>query len=146
MDGPDGPIRMSVNTTTGSAVIDMGVKGKMSYKMNAAKQSMQLDFSMVTLPGLADMMTQLFTQLGGTAGRQVVDMTDVKGNYEASIEISLADIIAMAKSAGMDVSAAAGPGRLAVPRQHPAGHDRRLNDRRADAGQRHRRAGHIDPE
>lgn len=103
MDGPDGPIRMKVDPATGSAVIDMGVKGKMAYKMNVANQSIKIEFSMVTMGGLADMMTQLFTQIGGAAGRQIVDMTDIKGNYEASLEISLADMIAMARNAGMDI-------------------------------------------
>ncbi len=106
MDGPDGPIRMSVNAATGSAVIDMGEKGKMSYKMNPSTMSMHVDLSMVTMTGFADMMTQLFAQLGGGTGRQIVDMTDIKGNYEAALEISLADIIALAKNAGMDIAGA----------------------------------------
>ena len=46
-------------------------------------------------------------------------MTGIKGNYDASLEISLAEIIAMARSAGMDIPAgagrgAAGPGNLPV--------------------------------
>lgn len=101
--GPDGPIRMTVNAATGSAVVDMGLKGKMSYKMNAGAKSMQMDFSMTTMGGFADMLTQIFSQLGGGSGRQVVDMTGIKGNYEASLEVSLADLLNMARSAGMDI-------------------------------------------
>ncbi len=102
-DGPDGPIRVTVDTKTAGAVVDMGLKGKMSYKIIPATQSMHIDFSMVTMSGLADMMTQLFAQLGGGGGRQIVDMTDIKGNYEASMEISLADLVAIAKNAGIDI-------------------------------------------
>ena len=65
MDGPDGPIRMTIDTKTGAAVIDMGLQGKMSYKVVPATQSMHVDMSMVTMKGFADMMTQLFAQLGG---------------------------------------------------------------------------------
>lgn len=108
MDGPDGPIRMSVNPATGSAVVDMGLKGKMSYKMNPATQSMHMDFSMTTMSGFADMLTQIFAQLGGGVGRQIVDMTDIKGNYEAALEVSLADLMNMARAAGMDIPAGAG--------------------------------------
>lgn len=108
VDGPDGPIRVKVDIANGSSVVDMGVKGKMSYKMNAATQSMHVDLSMVTMNGFADMLTQLFSQLGGGNGRQVVDQTEIKGNYEASLELSLADMMAMARNAGADVPPEAG--------------------------------------
>ena len=120
MDGPDGPVRVKVDLTTGSSVVDMGLKGKMSYRVNPATQSMQLDFSMTTMTGLADMMTQLMTQLGGgTTARQVVDMTGIQGNYDASIEISLAEIIALARAAGADIPIAA-PGGAGGPGNGPA--------------------------
>ena len=103
MDGPDGPVRIKVDVTTGSSVIDMGLQGKMSYRLNPATQTFHIDFSMTTMAGFADMITQLFTQLGGTGGRQVVDMTGIQGNYDATIELSLAEIIAMARAAGADI-------------------------------------------
>jgi uncharacterized protein (TIGR03435 family) len=109
MDGPDGPVRVKVDMTTGNSVIDMGLKGKMTYKMNGATQSMRIEFTGTTMEGFADMTTQLLTQLGGgTGGKQVVDMTDIKGNYDASLEISLAELIAMARASGMDVPVGAG--------------------------------------
>jgi uncharacterized protein (TIGR03435 family) len=73
---------------------------------------------MTTMRGLADMMTQLMTQLGGgTAGRQIIDMTGIQGNYDASLELSLAEIIVLARSAGADIpagapSGAGGPGNI----------------------------------
>jgi uncharacterized protein (TIGR03435 family) len=103
MDGLDGPVRVKVDLTTGSSVIDMGLQGKMSYKLNPATQTFHIDFSMTTMAGFADMITQLFEQLGGTGGRQVVDMTGIQGNYDATVELSLAEIIAMARSAGADI-------------------------------------------
>lgn len=123
MDGPDGPMRAKVDMATGSSVIDMGLKGKMSQKVNLATQSMHLDFSMTTMTGFADMMTQLLTQLGGGAGgRQIVDMTGIKGNYDASLEISLAEIMAMARSAGVDVPMGA-PGGAGAPGNVPVASD-----------------------
>ena len=114
MDSPEGPIRMKVDMATQSSVIDMGLKGKMTYKMNPATQALHMDFNMTTMDGFADMVTQLLTQLGGAGGgRQIVNQTGIKGNYDASFEISLVEIIAMAKSAGMDVPGGApggGPG------------------------------------
>jgi uncharacterized protein (TIGR03435 family) len=104
MDVPGGPVRVKVDVATGSSVIDRGLKGRMSYKLNPATQSMHVDFSMTTMGGFADMMTQLMTLLNhGTAGRQIVDMTGIEGNYDASLEISLAEILAQAKAAGANV-------------------------------------------
>jgi len=101
MDGPEGPVRVKVDLATGSSVIDMGLKGKMAYKMNPATQSINIEFTGTTLEGLANMMTQLMTQLGGGASaRRVVDMTGIKGNYDATIEISLMEIIQLARAAG----------------------------------------------
>ena len=108
LDGPDGPVRVRVDVTTGSSVIDMGLQGKMSYKVNPATQTFHIDFSMTTMTGFADMITQLFAQIGGTAGRQVVDMTGIKGNYDAKVELSLVELIAMARAAGADIPVGAG--------------------------------------
>jgi uncharacterized protein (TIGR03435 family) len=111
--GPDGPIRVSVKPGAG-AVVDMGEKGEMTYTLNPATKSIHVDLSMVTIPGLADMMTQMMQQFSGGmgGGRQIVDMTGIKGHYEASLEISLADMLAMARNAGMDIpgAPAGGPG------------------------------------
>jgi uncharacterized protein (TIGR03435 family) len=103
MDGSTGPVRVKVDMTTGSSVVDMGLQGKMSYRLNPATQSFHIDFSMTTMAGFADMITQLFAQLGGTGGRQVVDMTEIKGNYDLSINLSLMEMIAMARAAGADI-------------------------------------------
>ncbi len=135
MDGPDGPVRAKVDITTGSSVVDMGLKGKMSYRMNPATQSMHIDFSMTTMAGFADMMTQLFSQLaGGTGGgRQVVDMTGISGNYDASLELSLAEIIALARAAGAAIpvgapGGAGGQGNAPPVASDPSGGSSSLND------------------
>jgi uncharacterized protein (TIGR03435 family) len=122
MDGPDGPVRAKIDLSTGSSVIDMGLQGKMSYKRNPATQSMHIDFSMTTMAGLADMMTQLMAQMGGADGRQIVDMTGIKGNYDASLEISLAEIAAMARAAGANIPAGA-PGGAGAAGNVPVASD-----------------------
>jgi uncharacterized protein (TIGR03435 family) len=107
MEGSDGPVRVKVDPATGSSVIDMGLQGKMSFRLDPAKGMMHLDFSGTTMTGFADMVTQLFAQLGGTGGRQVVDMTGIQGNYDATVDLGLAEIIAMARAAGADIPAGA---------------------------------------
>jgi uncharacterized protein (TIGR03435 family) len=114
VDSPDGPVRATVGKD-GSSSVDMGAKGKMTYKMDPATQALHMEASMITMSGFADMLTQ-FSQMGGTGGRQVVDMTGLKGNYQVALDIPIADLINMARAAGMDVSGAPSGGPAgAVP-------------------------------
>lgn len=109
MDSAEGPVRMTVGKD-GSASVNMGVKGTMNYKMDMANQAMHMEASMVTMEGFAEMLTQ-FSKMGGGGGRQVVDMTGLKGNYQVALDISLADLMNMARAAGMDVPGGPGGGK-----------------------------------
>ncbi len=133
MEGSQGPVRVRVDMATGSSVIDMGLQGKMSYRLEPATRTFHIDFSMTTMTGFADMITQLFAQIGGTGGRQVVDMTGIQGNYDASIQLSLADLIGIARAAGADIPAGApggagGPGNAAPVASDPGGGGSSLTD------------------
>jgi uncharacterized protein (TIGR03435 family) len=48
--------------------------------------------------------------MGGGTGRQIVDMTGLKGHYDVSLAIPIADLIAMARAQGMDVPNLPGAG------------------------------------
>jgi uncharacterized protein (TIGR03435 family) len=104
MDTPDGPARMTRNPD-GSGTVNMGTRGTFTQKMDG--QNLRIEASTITMAGFADMLTQMM-QIGGGATRQVVDMTGLKGNYQVAVELSLADLIAAARSAGVDVPS--GPG------------------------------------
>ena len=106
-DGPDGPVRMTMGAM-GSATVNMGERGTMAYKMNPATQTFHLDGSMMTMSGFAEMLTQ-FSQMGGAGTRQIVDLTGLKGHYEVAIDFSLADLLQMARAAGVDIPVGAVP-------------------------------------
>ncbi len=99
MDGPDGQIRIKRNSD-GSTTANMGAKGIVTQRLDMETKTMHLESSMVTMAGFADMLTKLL-QMGGGEGRQVVDMTGLKGNYQVAVEISLASIMAMAREQGL---------------------------------------------
>jgi uncharacterized protein (TIGR03435 family) len=107
MDGPDGPIRSTPNPD-GSTTINMGSKGVMTRRMDPETQSLKLDSSMMTMAGFAEMLTNVMQMTGG--GRQVVDMTGLKGNYQVSVEIALADLMAMGRAMGYSGGGPAGSG------------------------------------
>jgi uncharacterized protein (TIGR03435 family) len=118
-DGPDGPVRMTVGKQ-GEVSVNMGAKGSMHYKVDPATMTMHLDATQLKMDGLADMLTQ-FTQIAGGGGRQVVDMTDLKGYYQVTIDFSLADLLAMARAQGMDIPPLPGAGTPGVAASDPSG-------------------------
>jgi uncharacterized protein (TIGR03435 family) len=99
-DGPNGPIRVTRNAD-GSTTMNMGAKGTITQRMDMQAQTITLESSTVTMAGFADILTNIL-QMGGGRGRQVVDMTDLKGNYQVAVEISLADAMAAARAQGMN--------------------------------------------
>ena len=106
MDSVDGPLRVKVNAD-GSTTMNMGVKGIFTQKMDTQTKTLRIQSSAITMTGFADMLTRV-TQMGGSSSRQVVDMTSLKGYYEVSLDISLAEILAMAKASGIDLPTRAG--------------------------------------
>jgi uncharacterized protein (TIGR03435 family) len=101
IDGPDGPARMKINSD-GSQTINMGEKGVITQKMDGATQTMKLQASSIAMDGFAIMLNKLMAA-GGTSSKQVVDLTGLKGNYSLSIELSLAELMAMAQNAGVNI-------------------------------------------
>lgn len=119
-DGPDGPVRVTVDTKTGESTVNMGAKGSLHQKFDPATMSLHLDATQLKMEGLVDMLTQ-FSQITGGGGRQVVDMTELKGYYALSLDFSLADLMAMARAQGMDVPAMPGAGTPGVAASDPSG-------------------------
>jgi uncharacterized protein (TIGR03435 family) len=90
MDGPDGPIRMTAGKD-GSFTMNMGAKGAVSYRMDAATQSMRIGATQLTMEGFTNLLTVLLKAFGG-GGQRVKDMTGLTGNYQLAISFSLADM------------------------------------------------------
>ena len=97
MDGPNGPVRVTTNPD-GSTTSNMGAKG--SYTMRSYGQTIHMEADTMTMAGFADMLTGIM-QMGGTGAKPVVDMTGLKGNFQVSVDFSMADIIAAARAQGM---------------------------------------------
>jgi uncharacterized protein (TIGR03435 family) len=95
LQGPDGPIRVTRNSD-GTTTMHMGSKGTITQRVDMATQTMHMESSMVTMGGFADMLTNMM-QMGGGGSQPVLDMTDLKGNYQVALDFSLADLMAMAR-------------------------------------------------
>lgn len=103
INSADGPMRVSANAD-GSSTINMGSRGIIKQRLDMATQTYHIDSSKVTMTGFADMLTNVM-QIGGGNGRQVVDMTGLKGNYQVSLSLSLASLMQAARDAGVDLPA-----------------------------------------
>jgi uncharacterized protein (TIGR03435 family) len=100
VDTPDGPVRLKINSD-GTVTINLGARGTVVQKIDRQNMTMHLESSGVSMAGYAEMLSTLLMQMGGANSRQVVDMTGLKGYYQVDVEISLMDMMAMARSQGL---------------------------------------------
>ena len=102
MDLPDGPAIVTGTPQAGRAIINMGTRGLFTEKIDGQAQAIQIDGQGVAMDGFVDMVNQIM-QIGGPGSRLVVDRTGLKGHYEVSLQLSLVDLMAAARRAGMDI-------------------------------------------
>jgi uncharacterized protein (TIGR03435 family) len=98
VDSVDGPMLLTHNPD-GSTKYDMGARGAMTIRVNGQAGTMDLEGSSMTMKGLAMMLTTL----GGGSGRQVVDMTGLKGTYAVKVVFALSDMVAGLHDTGIDI-------------------------------------------
>lgn len=100
VDTADGPARMTMDKNGMGGTMNMGTKGIITYSVDMKTMTMHMTSSKSTMTALADLLSQLMMQMGGATGggRPVLDKTDLKGNYEISMDFSLADMIAQASA------------------------------------------------
>jgi len=96
MDGPEGPIRIT-RKSDGTMAFDLGTRGTVTQSIDAQNQAIRLESSMVSMSGFAETLSTILARMGG---QQVVDQTGLKGTYEIAIEISFADLMALARGSG----------------------------------------------
>jgi len=109
LDGHDGQIRMRIDSVRNSTSMNYGSKGAVTRIDNPFTRSVHLEFSMTSMTGLAEMLSQVFTQLPGGIERQIVDMTGIDGYYDAVLDVSLSDMSAIPKSGAPDIPPGAPP-------------------------------------
>jgi uncharacterized protein (TIGR03435 family) len=100
MDLPDGPARRSraldaPKNLQGATRLDMGTRGVFLQGIDEQAQTVRIDGKGVTMGGFADMLTQVM-QMSGAGSRSVVDQTGLTGHYEVALNLSYADLMAVA--------------------------------------------------
>jgi uncharacterized protein (TIGR03435 family) len=118
-DTPNGPVRMASNADASIITYNMGARGAITQKIDRQTQTMTLESGAVTLAGLAERLTNPLRTGGET--RPVVDMTGLKGNYQLTLEFSLADIVARAQAANPSAGRAGADTSPAAAASDPSG-------------------------
>lgn len=104
LDLPDGPARVTQNIDPKkgmSAVVNMGIRGTYTQKVDVGTQVVDIDGTGISMSGFVDMLSQIM-QIGGSTSKPVVDETGLTGHYEVSLSLSLADLMAAARSQGLN--------------------------------------------
>jgi uncharacterized protein (TIGR03435 family) len=93
-------VRISGRIDDGKGItVKGGAAGQV--RMTMADGKMHMEAAKMTMPGLADIATTF-------VGRPVVDMTELKGNYQVALDLSLDDLKNVARAAGLAIPAAPG--------------------------------------
>jgi uncharacterized protein (TIGR03435 family) len=115
-------VSISGNPQSGQGmVISSAQTGKMHMTMSQ-EGTMQLALDKMTMPALADSLTAF-------VDRPVIDMTGLKGNYQVALDLSMADLMTVARSSGLSLPGMAnmpaiagpGPGKLGDAASDPSG-------------------------
>jgi len=120
-EGPNpavtGSSSVTFNQTKGGAVVSDGSGKTQKMSMAPDGKSMRLEASRITMAELAEGLSPM-------TDHPVIDMTGLTGKYEVTLDISMADLMAAARAAGVAVPGAPGggdPGKPADAASDPAG-------------------------
>jgi uncharacterized protein (TIGR03435 family) len=96
----DGQVR--INNTGGGATVVTGNGGATKMSMGQDGQ-MRMEMSRMTMPAFAELLARL-------ADRPVLDMTELKGNYQIVLDLTMTDLLAVARASGASLPAFGGRG------------------------------------
>jgi uncharacterized protein (TIGR03435 family) len=97
---PDGQV--SIRQEGGGAMISGGPNGNVRMTMGE-NGSMRMEMSKVSMRRLADVLTPFMD-------RPVIDMTELKGNYQVTLELPMQELMNMARAMAPGLAGAGAPG------------------------------------
>lgn len=90
-----GQNKFQVNADRGGATVVSPERGTTKVAPGPDGQ-MRLEMSKMTMAGFADLLTRFLD-------RPVVDMTELKGNYQVALDLSMENLVSVARAAGVGV-------------------------------------------
>jgi uncharacterized protein (TIGR03435 family) len=99
--------QIQINRGNGGATVVSQQGGTTKMSMGTDGQ-MHMEMSKVTMPAFAEILTRL-------SDRPVIDMTELKGNYQVILDLAMADLLSVARASGMAIPGLAGLGAAGQP-------------------------------
>jgi uncharacterized protein (TIGR03435 family) len=96
-------VRVNVTSDTSGTVQQISPNGNM--KMLPRENGMRLELTKMNSTGMVDW-------LGRFVERPVIDMTDLKGRYDFTLDVGFGDMMALARAVGMNVPVQLPPGAM----------------------------------
>jgi uncharacterized protein (TIGR03435 family) len=96
----DGPVRVEPNADRKGATVSSAQFGQMKFSVGEGGM-MRMEFARISMAMLADTLSRF-------AGKPVIDMTELKGNYQVALDLSMAELAGMARAAGMGMGIGGG--------------------------------------
>lgn len=90
LNTPEGEMTIKMKQESSGVSMDMGKAGKMQVIMTGENPSMRWEMAKVSMADFTDILSQ-FTD------RQVIDMTELKGNYNVVLELPVQELVNMAR-------------------------------------------------
>jgi uncharacterized protein (TIGR03435 family) len=101
----DGGAQVRVNVSSDSSGTVQQASPYGNVKFLGRENGMRLECTKMTARGMVD-------QLGRFVERPVIDMTDLKGKYDLTLDVGWGDMMAMARAVGMTLPIQAPPGAM----------------------------------
>lgn len=98
-----GSNQLSVSSNGKGAEVSDGQGGKQKMSMGPDGKSMRIENTKITMAAFAEMLTPF-------VDRPVVDMTGLNGNYQVTLDLSMEEVMAIARKAGAMMPGAGGGG------------------------------------
>jgi len=96
----DGPMRIEPSADRKGATISNAQFGQMKVSVGEGGM-MRMEFSRISMAKLAETLSRF-------AGKPVIDMTELKGNYQVALDLSMMEVAGMARAAGMGMGMGGG--------------------------------------
>jgi uncharacterized protein (TIGR03435 family) len=101
----DGSAQVRVNVTSDSGGTVQQASPNGNVKFLPRENGMRLELTKMNSTGMVD-------TLGRFVERPVIDMTDLKGRYDLTVDVGWGDMMAMARAVGMAIPVQAPPGAM----------------------------------
>jgi uncharacterized protein (TIGR03435 family) len=98
-----GSNQVSISQSGKGAEVSDGQGGKQKMSMGPDGKSMRIEYTKTTMAAFAEILTPF-------VDRPVVDMTELKGNYQVALDLSMEEVMAIAKKVGAPVPGGRGGG------------------------------------